>query len=231
MMPELLLQARDRLANAAAALLKRPPYQDRLRAVIARHAPRRTFIDVGCMWNVDGAYAFWALENGASEVTGLDVRDPTEACNAENLRRGSRVRFVTGDINDPTLAERLGAFDVVFCSGVLYHMPDPHQTLVRLRDICTRFLILGSAVIPELSVPQGAVFYPYIPERHRRRLAYRTPTTKVGLDTPYRPEWDYSNYYWGLTVSCIEAMVRVVGFVPRERYTWRHALCLVCERA
>jgi SAM-dependent methyltransferase len=211
-------------------MLNRPPYQERLRSVIARYAPGRRFIDVGCMWNVDGAYAFWALDHGATEVTGVDVRDPTEACNVENRRRGSRVRFVTGDINDPSVAEALGTFDVVFCSGVLYHMPDPHLTLGRLRDLSARFLILGSSIIPELSVPQGAVFYPYIDERSRRRLAYRTPTMKVGLDTPYRPEWDYSNYYWGLTVSCIEAMVRVVGFVPRESFRWRRALCLVCER-
>src|SRR5437899_12309912 len=86
----------DRCVGLAATLLGRPSYQDRLRMLIERHAPGRSFADVGCMWNVDGAYAFHALDKGAVQVTGIDLMAPSERLQAENARRGSRVTFVQG---------------------------------------------------------------------------------------------------------------------------------------
>jgi hypothetical protein len=180
------------------------------------------------MWNVNGAYSFHALDMGAVEVAGLDVRAPTEECEGENRRRGARVRFVQGDVNDPGVVAALGSFDVVFCSGLLYHVPNPCLTLERLRALCGDTLILGSSVIRERRLPHAAVYYPLLSERQRRRLTFRSPHSKIGLDTPYRPEWDYSNYFWGLTPSCVRAMVKTVGFEPREEYRWRRAVGLVC---
>jgi SAM-dependent methyltransferase len=181
------------------------------------------------MWNVDGAYLFYALDSGAVGATGVDVRDVTEEFNAQNERRGSRARFFRGDVNDASLVERVGPADVVFCSGVLYHMPNPILTLEQLKRLSRPLLILGSATIPELAVPHGAIYYPFLDERARRALTYRTPHPKIGLDTDYRPEWDYSNFFWGLTPSCIDAMLQTVGFRVVERFKWRHSLCVVCS--
>jgi len=104
---------RDRCAHLAAALLRRPSYQDRLRMLIERHVPGHSFADVGCMWNVDGAYAFHALDQGAVQVTGIDLMAPSERFQAENARRGSRIAFVQGDINDPKLLEDEPASELV----------------------------------------------------------------------------------------------------------------------
>jgi SAM-dependent methyltransferase len=219
---------RDRCAGLAAKLLRRPSYQDRLRMLIERLAPGRSFVDVGCMWNVDGAYAFHALDQGAVGVTGIDVMGATDHFHAENARRGSRVTFVQADINDPTLPARLGKVDVVFCSGVLYHMPNPLTTLEQLRALCGRTLILGSATIPELHIPQVAVYYPFLDARFHRTLVRRTDHTKFGLDTAFRHDWRYANWFWGLTPSCVRAMLATTGFDTLEVYTWRSAVCIVC---
>jgi len=218
----------DRCAGLAAALLRRPSYQDRLRMLIERHAPGHSFVDVGCMWNVDGTYAFHALDQGAVRVTGIDVQGATERFHTENRRRGSRVAFVEGDINDPTLPERLGRFDVVFCSGVLYHMPNPLTTLEQLRALCGRTLILGSATIPEQGIPQLALYYPFLDARFHRKLVPRIDWVKFGLDTTFRHDWYYANWFWGLTPSCAQAMLRTVGFEVQEVHNWRRALCVVC---
>jgi hypothetical protein len=181
------------------------------------------------MFAVHGAYAFEAVDQGATSVTGVDLREPSEVFHAENAARGDRVRFVQGDINDPDVLARIGAHDVVFCSGVIYHVPDPILTLGRLKTICAGTLILGSATIPEQHLPQAAVYYPFMNEQGRNALRHRTPFTKVGIDTEYRPEWDYSNYFWGFTSSCLEAVARTVGFETIARYRWRRAACLVCR--
>jgi SAM-dependent methyltransferase len=202
---------------------------DRYRDMIARHAAGRSFADVGCMWNVDGAYAFHALDAGATQVVGVDLMPPTPAFEAENLERGNRVRFVQGDINEPDVTAAIGIVDVVFCSGVLYHVPSPLLTLDRLRAICGTTLILVSAVIRERRARQSAVFLPHLGDRGRAAVAYRSRHRRLGLDTTFVPEDGYANWYWAFTPSCVEAMVRTAGFRISERYLYPHALCLVCH--
>ena len=86
----------------------RPTVPDRYRELIARHVRGRTFIDVGCMWGVHGAYAFHALDSGATQVTGVDLMTPSPEFVTRNLAYEGRVRFVQGDINDPSTAAALG---------------------------------------------------------------------------------------------------------------------------
>jgi hypothetical protein len=180
--------------------------------LIDRYAPGHTFVDVGCMWRVNGEYAFHALARGATCVVGVDVEPATPAFETRNASVGSRVQFVQGDVNDPALAERLGRFDVVFCSGVLYHVPNPAQTIGRLRALCDGTLILATAVIPELESPHGAVFFPRLDAEARRRLSFYSSHTKVGVDTDFAPAEGYANWFWGMSPSCVRAMLVVAGF-------------------
>jgi 2-polyprenyl-3-methyl-5-hydroxy-6-metoxy-1,4-benzoquinol methylase len=218
---------------------RRPPEvergrpEERWRALIAERAPGKSFLDVGCMWNVDGAYAFLAAESGAGPVVGVDVAEATQAFRQRNAERSEVVRFVQADVNDPQLAERIGRFDVVFCSGVLYHMPDPVLTLTRLRALCADTLILSSARIDELAVPQAAVYLPYLPAETRQALQYWSSHTKikVGLDTDYEAELGYGNWFWGLTPSAIRAMLRTSGFRITQDLVHRHVYTAVCQVA
>jgi SAM-dependent methyltransferase len=207
----------------------RVPLPDRYQALIDTYAPGRRFLDVGCLWKVHGAYAFRAAERGATEVIGLDVTPATPQFLAENDRRGAPVRFLQGDVNDPALTATIGRCDVVFCSGVLYHVPNPVWTIERLRDLCGGTLILSTATVPEQAIPQSAVFFPHLAARARGALRYATGDVKIGLDTAYDGEAGYANWFWGFTPSCVDAMVRVAGFEVRQRFAYRRALCLVCE--
>ena len=45
--------------------------------------------------------------------------------------------------------DETGTFEMVHCSGVLYHMPNPVSTILRLRSVTERYLILSSAVVPD----------------------------------------------------------------------------------
>src|SRR5678816_4472762 len=88
---------------------------------IRRYAPGRAFADIGCMWGVNGEYAFVAAEAGASRVVGVDVFGPTPEFEESRRARAPRVEFVLGDISSAETIRRIGEVDVVLCAGVLYH--------------------------------------------------------------------------------------------------------------
>ena len=180
-------------------------------ALVRRFAPGRSFADVGCMWNVDGAIAFAAQDAGATAVTGLDVMEPTPAFEAERARRGAAVRFVRGDPHDPAVIAEVGVHDVVWCSGLLYHAPHPLLTLERLRELTGQTLLLSTESLPEVPGLRGAcVFYPGADRR-----PFAAPG-RVGLESPFDPARGYESWWWGFTPSALRGMLNVSGFQVTE---------------
>src|SRR5918992_4866754 len=122
-------------------------FPERRRELVRRLAPGRTFIDVGGMWDSHGEIAFLAEECGASRVAMFDAMEPTPEFETERERRRSGVEFARGDLHDSAVIAELGSFDVVWCTGVIYHSPNPFGQLEQLRGMCRRQLLLGSHVI------------------------------------------------------------------------------------
>lgn len=87
----------------------------------------RTVLDVACN---EGGYSFQAVERGAREVHGFDVR-------AINVEKGSFVAKVRGIDNvhfeasscDEWIRSSDATFDYVFLCGLLYHLPEPWRTI------------------------------------------------------------------------------------------------------
>ena len=181
-------------------------------ALVARHAAGRSFADVGCMWNVSGAIAFAADAAGATKVTGVDVMAPTD----EFIRRQERsgVRFVHGDLHDQDVLDEVGAHDVVWCSGVLYHAPHPLLTLERLRAITTDKLLLATEVLP-------------LPGR----LAAFAPARWMhpGRPAPLDPARGYGNWFWLPTAGAVRAMLAATGFTVVEEHGGRFHRTFVAE--
>lgn len=188
---------------------RRPPRED----LVRRWAPGRSFVDVGAMWAVDGAIAFTAAAAGATRVTTVDLMEATPAFVAERERRGSAVRHVTGDLHDPATRAAAGVHDVVWCSGVLYHAPDPLHTLRCLRELCGEILLLATEGLPELPGVRGAgLFYPGLDARRRRALRGITKGRALGITEPFDPDQGYANWYWGITPSALRGMLAATGF-------------------
>jgi SAM-dependent methyltransferase len=183
-------------------------------ALLRAHVRDRTVVDVGCMWFVDGGFSFAAEDGGATAVTGVDLMPPSEAFEAERARRGSSMRFVQGDINDPAVVDEVGEHDVVWCSGVLYHVPNPLLTLQRLHAVCREQLLLRVATVPELpGAPGACVFYPagrgaYAPAGNGQRA--------IGVTEPFDPDEGYGNWFWGVSPSALRAMLGAADFVVDE---------------
>jgi len=192
------------------------PQPDR-EEIVRRHAGGKTFCDVGCMWKVSGRIAFVAEEAGATAVTGVDLMEATPEFEAEHERRSSNVRFLRGDLHDPQTVAAIGPHEVVWCSGVLYHAPNPVLTLERLRELTTELLILQTMTLPELpGVKQGLVFYPGVP--NARLYARWGQEAARSLRLPQPGEDPYAPWWWGISQSALTAMLRAARFEPFEQW-------------
>jgi SAM-dependent methyltransferase len=87
--------------------------------------PGKRVLDAGCG---TGRHAFFAASYGAREVVALDVSDAVETAR-RTLERFDNVDVIQGDLLRPPLrgARDGGGFDLVYCIGVLHHLPDPHE--------------------------------------------------------------------------------------------------------
>lgn len=183
------------------------------------------------MWAINGAYSFFAESCGAQRVIAVDVYPATDQFKAEHSRLNSHVDFVLGDINETKTLTKVGMSNIIFCSGVLYHVPDPFSLLVRLRSICDEVLILGSQLIPEIpGLRNTAIFYPMLDEAHRELFNTRIGMQKA-ITGPYEPESGYGNWFWGLTPSCVESLLVCAGFAVLEKHVEPFSGWFICRAA
>ena len=200
--------------------------------LVRDHAPGKSFADIGCMWGVNGEYAFIAEEAGATRVVAVDVFGPTPEFEATRAERRSRVEFILGDATSSETVTRIGEVDVVFCAGVLYHHPSPFDLLVALRRICRETLILRTSTIPEVrELPNAAVYFPMM-SRDARELwnLKRLGVLHQGaISDDFKAEDGYGNWFWGLTPSCLESLLQTAGFRVRSRATEAFAQTVICS--
>jgi hypothetical protein len=196
---------------------------------ISRVVRGRSFVDVGGLWGTVNERVSIAHQHGANSLAMIDV-SPSDGelwSLFEERRRALKlpdVQCVSGDVL--TLDKTMPGlrFDVVHCSGVLYHMPDPVLFLAALHRLTTRHLILTSSVTATtirnkkgvLEMPGGAVlFIPGLQTRERSILKshWEKITTAVGLTTD--SEWnpaDFGPWWWLPTVESLKAMCMSAGF-------------------
>ncbi len=204
----------------------------RLPEYIRNYTSGKSFVDVGCMWGVNGEYAFLAEEAGATTVKGVDVFGPTPEFEDKKRARKSNVEFVLGDIGRPETLNAVGPTDVVFCAGVLYHHPSPYDLLYALRLICRDTLILRTSTIPERGgTPNFAVYWPMLNEDSRQmwNLASLGLLNQVGISNAFQPQEGYGNWFWGMTPSCLVSLVQTAGFRIEWQFEEAFAQTLICK--
>lgn len=203
---------------------------------IGRVAKGKSFVDVGGLGRAVNEKVSVAHSHGATDLTMLDIVPQDHG-----LWRGFSERMeqlsisgyesVSGSILDIGESSDPPRYDVVHCTGVLYHMPDPIRFLSALRKITGEYLILGSAVTATrvdgasgtLEVPSSsALFVPALQDRERAILQeYWRPFVgedAIGLTSevsPWDPE-DFTPWWWIPTVECMRSMCESAGFVHED---------------
>lgn len=218
----------------------------------------KTFADVGGLWGTFNEKVTVAARAGAAETVMIDITPLDtelwgrfeERCSAENV---SDYKCLQADINDPSIVSKVGAYDVVHCSGVLYHCPHPLYTVMQLSKICNESLILVSTVIPQafsnshgrvVLEPGSALFVPALNELQRAVIDQYFKEVGVqgmgGINEPCDwtidndPNGAYAPWWWLFTTEHLLAILRAAGFkVSGTAFEWhgRNALYLAEKAA
>jgi tRNA (mo5U34)-methyltransferase len=123
----------------------------------------KTVLDVGA-W--DGFFSFECERRGARRVVALDGGvwrvDSIGKAGFEFARKAlnSKVEDVELDVSQIS-PERLGQFDLVLFLGVLYHLPDPVGSFLKVASVAAKDMIIETHVdLMEIDTPAIA-FYPF----------------------------------------------------------------------
>ncbi len=134
-------------------------------------------LDVGC----GVGYFSEFLTRMDFQVLAVDGREEnvTEARN-----RHSDIKFLVQDVEDKSITE-LGAFDLVLCLGLLYHLENPFRAIRNLFSVTGKVLLVESMYVPgpqpmmdlldEAAAPnQGMNYVAFYPsERCLVKMLYR----------------------------------------------------------
>jgi hypothetical protein len=205
-------------------------------AFIQRVVQGRSFADVGGLWGVVNEKVSVAHKAGARQVAMLDISVPDSPLwpQFRDRMRGQGVPACREVIVD--IAEYHGErFDVVHCSGVLYHHPNPMMLLSGLRRATGEHLVLTSAVTQheisnELGTyrvqPSGAILVPALNAKERAVLAEYWSSIGAGVQGITEPArylvhadntFDAGPWWWLPTPECMEAMACAAGFRVVDR--------------
>lgn len=214
-----------------------------------------SFVDIGGIGeHSNNERATWAVRCGYEKVAIADL-EPFghylwDHFNNELSRiklKKDIVKFENINVDDTLLEKKLGQWDFVHSTGILYHCPNPIWTLLNYKKIARKNLILNTVVAPEkIENADGtlfinsasALFLPSLVGQDRQilRTYYKE---KFGWDLnelapaiPVQHEAhmphilengsaSYYPYWWLFTVSSFEAAARLLGMRIVERFTWR----------
>ena len=147
----------------------------------------KTVLDVGCN---AGYYSFVAKARGANRVVGveLDSHYVRQAKYLSNLL-ALDVEFIKDDAR--RVDASLGTFDIVICTGLMYHIADPTNVLSKLSAVCTDTILIESEFLLDPALTSMARF----------------------IEGSYM---DDPTNWWIYGPQCLEGMARAAGFQSAE---------------
>jgi hypothetical protein len=211
--------------------------------VISQLVSRKSFAEVGGLWGEVNEKTTIAYAGGASDLCQIDIwNQDSEWWPRFRTRYKERgvpfVREVIGSIDNPSVTKTIGQYDIVHCSGVLYHCPNPILTLRNLRTITREKLVIAVAVMPSkienehgsVSISdEAAIYIPCIEERSRIIIDLYTHQKDGGnaYGVNYRmPNWfftdgspNYGPWWWLWTAEYFKRLITASGFVVTADYS------------
>jgi len=217
----------------AAASTREPVADWRLRRIVqiaadllGKPLSEARVLDLACL---EGQYGIEFALHGA-QVVGLEIREANlaKARFAQQELGLDNIRFIQDDVRN--LSERVhGTFDIVICSGILYHLdvPDVFDFVQRIYDVSARLVVFDT----QLSLSDRAsVDYrgqPYA------GLWYQEHDEKADHRAKYRDFWDSidnTRSFW-LTHASLCNLISEVGFTSFLRVENPHMQGLAADRA
>jgi SAM-dependent methyltransferase len=198
----------------------------------------RSIVDLG---SNEGGFTLAFAQLGAARSVGIEARS-LNVRRAELARsllgldpeQGGTAELVLGDVK--TELARLGEFDVVFASGILYHVSDPADLLAAMRRACTLVAVIDTHVAdPEVvthgcsdlvtmqsdAAPPGSAGY-----RGRHFAEYDAGAGEREREELLWAAWNDAAAFWPLEDDLVrmlhDAGFARVGRIDPELVTGRH---------
>lgn len=221
-----------------------PTYQNRwIRAAVEGG---RSFADVGGLWGTLNERVSVAVLAGSGRAAMVDMQPlGHELWTAfyEHCEGQGAIGYesINADAMDSHLPEQVGTFDVVHCSGVIYHVSSPIDLLRNLARITQHRLVLTSTVVPAAVTtasgrcviePTCPRFVPFMSDVDRR--IYGEHFDRMGLTIAHLngdpvDEWiapatqqiDFSPWWWLFTPASLRRIIGLCGLeILDEGFTW-----------
>lgn len=131
-------------------------------------------LDLACL---EGHYSIELAMHGA-KVVGIEGREANikKAIFTRDVLGLNNLEFFQDDVRNLS-KEKYGEFDVVICSGILYHLdsPDVFSFLESIYEVCRRFVIIDTHIA---SSPNTAVSYKNFPYKGQIYFEH-APTSSI----------------------------------------------------
>jgi hypothetical protein len=202
-------------------------------------------MDVGGLWGTRNEKVSVALKAGARGATMADIA-PLEHSLWSDFDAHCRQLGVSGygrvqlDVVEPPADCSGLVHDVVHCSGIIYHVPDPYRMVANLRKLTREHLILTSMVVPErIDNDAGTLAFPadqgiFVPSlRESTRAVVAAHFDELGLSVaainrPLDESWrwpdetpNYGPWWWLMSPEFLRGLLTVAGFaVEDECWSW-----------
>lgn len=203
---------------------------------ITKSSKDKSFADIGGLWGTVNEKTTIAVNAGARSSTmvdftplGTDLWDKfNEHCTQKNI---STIKCKQADLNDPTIVDKIGTYDVVHSSGVIYHCPNPIYTIKQYHKITDEYLIMGSTVLDGkihnehgiIELTKGSLLYvPSLMVQSKKIIMqyfYEVGAKKLDGISNSETDWNIDNYspwWWLYTTEYLEAQLNTSGFIVQE---------------
>jgi len=229
---------------------------------ISSNVKGKTFADVGGIGvNSINERITLASKYGATSVTMIDIR-PSDYYEWDIFHKRCKETGVhdyqcidCADINNPKLLEKVGFYDFVHCTGIVYHLPNPVWGIENLSKIVKEYLIINTVIIPSrIKTECGSLefygstvlFMPGLNSNERKILnSYYMKKFNINInhmapmleaEKPDCPWFEDGKttcwpYWWLFTEKSFIALVKMMGFEILDTALWEnHALTLLAKK-
>lgn len=174
-----------------------------------------TIIDLGCL---EGAFAIEFAKRGAARVVGVEARalNARRSEVASSLLGLKNVSIREGEVSQ-VLKSSQDEYDVVFASGILYHLAEPAAFLVRARRACHGFALIDThvadPVTPFKDCSNDIVEHVFQEKTYRGRMFWEFDPDAAEADRSQMlwAAWDNPESFWPLEEDLVR-MILDAGF-------------------
>lgn len=215
----------------------------------------KSFADVGGLWGTVNERVSVAIKAEASEATMIDIANEESELWRKFHTRCTEFGIddyhcISTDITEENNLEAIGTYDVVHCSGILYHLPDPLVLLQHLGIITNEYLMFGTTIIPSdinfddesMKIEGGQVYFvPALNNMQKNFFAKhfdREGIKIMGINWEHEFKWyvdnqpNFTPWWWLFTREYVETLLELVGFEVIDSYeSWPNkAYMFLCKK-